>query len=99
MALEVAQDRVTVRLRGEVDLFTQGALAAALNEAAATGRPVVRIDMRELTFIDSTGIGALLRATDAGRTGGHVVEFVRSEGPVERTLRIAGVDRLLPLAP
>jgi anti-sigma B factor antagonist len=97
-SLELAPDRVTVRLRGEVDLFTQRALSGALTDAAATGRPVVQIDMRELTFIDSTGISALLRAADAGRTGGHVVEFVRSEGPVERTLRIAGVDRLLPLA-
>jgi anti-sigma B factor antagonist len=97
--LAVEPEHVTLHLKGEIDLFSSPALSGALAKAAAADRPVVRIDLRALTFIDSTGISALLRATDTGRSAGRVVQFVRSDdGTVERTLRIAGVDRLLPLA-
>lgn len=96
--LEMEADQVTVRLTGELDLATRPSLLTALDEAVATGTSTVVVDMRDLSFIDSTGIGALLRATHDGAQNGHVVQFRRSDGPVERTLRTAGVGSLLPLA-
>ena len=97
-ALEVQPERVTVRLSGELDLSTQPELTMALRDAVGTGAPLVVIDLRNLAFIDSTGIVALLTAVDEGRKNSHVVEFLRTDGPVDRTLRIAGVESLLPLA-
>jgi anti-sigma B factor antagonist len=97
-ALEVAPGQVTVRLTGELDLATRPEFDEALDEAVATGAPQITVDMRELAFIDSTGISTLLRAVDAGRHNGHVVQFLRKDGPVARTLKIAGVSGMLPLA-
>jgi anti-anti-sigma factor len=97
-ALELERDRVTVRLSGELDLSTRPELNLALDEAVAAGAPSVIVDLRGLSFIDSTGIVALLAAVDAGRKNDHVVQFLHSDGPVERTLRVAGVHAMLPLA-
>jgi anti-sigma B factor antagonist len=97
-AVATGTDRAIVRLRGELDLATRPELLSAVESAEATGLPVVEMDLRELTFIDSTGIGSLLAVTDRGRKNGHRVEFLLGHGPVDRTLRIAGVDRLLPRA-
>src|SRR4051794_28936756 len=97
-AIEVAPGQVTVRLTGELDLATRPEFDDALDEAVATGAPRITVDMRELAFIDSTGIGTLLRAVDAGRSNGHVVQFLRTDGPVDRTLNVAGVAAMLPLA-
>lgn len=97
-ALEMGPDRTTIRLAGELDIATRPHLVAAIGEAVATGAANVVIDMRELTFIDSMGISVLIGAVEDGRNNSHVVEFIRGEGPVSRTLRIAGVDTLLPLA-
>jgi len=87
-----------VRLRGELDLSTRPDLLSAVESAEQTGLPVVEVDLRELTFIDSTGIGTLLAVTDRGRRQGHRVEFVVAGGPVDRALRISGVANLLPRA-
>ncbi|MFL5847154.1 MAG: STAS domain-containing protein [Solirubrobacteraceae bacterium] len=96
--LEIEAEQVTVCLSGELDLATRPSLMTALDEAVSTGTPTVVVDMRGLSFIDSTGISALLRATHEGTQNGHQVQFLRSDGPVERTLRTAGVHALLPLA-
>jgi anti-anti-sigma factor len=47
-------------LAGEVDLASVGVLEEALAAAAASGRPI-SVDLAGVTFIDSTGIQAILR--------------------------------------
>jgi anti-sigma B factor antagonist len=91
-------DRATVHLTGELDLATRPEMESALGTAEAAGVPTICIDLRKLSFIDSTGIGSLLAATDRGRRNGHRVEFLLSHGPVDRALRICGVAALLPRA-
>src|SRR6476620_6348794 len=91
-------DRATVRLTGELDLATKPDLLEAIGAAEASGLPVLRVDMRDLVFIDSTGISCLLQLTDRGRKHVHRVEFVITDGTVDRTLRISGVHGLLPRA-
>ncbi|MFI1380016.1 STAS domain-containing protein [Embleya sp. NPDC020886] len=58
----VADDRVLLRIGGEVDIDTEADLRRALDRALATGVRRVDVDMRNLTFCDSTGLHALLRA-------------------------------------
>jgi anti-sigma B factor antagonist len=96
--MATAPDRATLRLTGELDLATKEELLELIAEAEASGVPLVHIDLRLLSFIDSTGISLLLQATDRGRKNNHRVEFSVSEGPIQRTLRLSGVDELLPRA-
>ena len=57
-----------VAVSGEVDLFGGPRLAAALEDAASRGRPVV-VDLTGCTFFDSSGLYALLTADlEARRT-------------------------------
>lgn len=91
-------DRATVTLSGELDLSARSELLDAIDTAEASGLPVVRLDLRALDFIDSTGISCLLQATDRGRRNGHRVEFLVGDGLVHRALRTSGVDALLPRA-
>jgi anti-sigma B factor antagonist len=98
VALELERDRITVRLTGELDLSTRPELTLALDEAVSAGPRAIVVDLRGLSFIDSTGIVALLAAVDAGRRNDCAVSFLRTDGTVERTLRIAGVQALMPLA-
>lgn len=76
-------------LRGEVDLATSSLLEGWLEAAQTELRPVV-VDLSGVTFLDSTGLKALVLARRRGEL------HVRGEHGVIRTaLGITGLDRVL----
>lgn len=82
---------------GEVDLLTVPDLTAALGDPA----PLV-LDLTAVTFLDSAGINAILRASQNAEKAGArllVVAGLAGDGVVARTLRLSGADGLLALAP
>ncbi|WP_432967273.1 STAS domain-containing protein [Dactylosporangium sp. CA-233914] len=88
--------RVTLRLRGLVDLGTQPALERALDDAlAVTGVHAIVVDLERLTLLDSTGIATLLHAYRTGRVGGVSLRVTNPTGMVYRVLEITGVLTVL----
>lgn len=98
LSVDAVPGQVTLRLRGELDLASLPGFTDAVREAESSGATRVLIDLRELRFIDSSGVSELLRATDRGRRNGHALAILRREGPVEQTLKLMGVADLLPRA-
>lgn len=89
-------DTAWIHLAGEIDLATAPELQATLAEAQGHARLVVA-DLRDLTFIDSSGIHLLLDADEAARrSSGHFV-LIRGAANVERVLAIAGVAERLQI--
>ncbi len=81
-------------LHGEHDMATTAEIAIAL--AVAAGCPSVLVDVSDTTFIDSTVIGALLRAAALARSRSGVLELVVPPGgSTRRGLELTGVERLL----
>ena len=68
-------EQVTVSLRGELDLSTVGKVQEELNRAEASDATVVVLDLSNLTFLDSTGLRAVVtaheRAAEQGRRVHH----------------------------
>jgi stage II sporulation protein AA (anti-sigma F factor antagonist) len=85
------EDRLTVRVAGEVDLDTADQLAAGLD--ACHGRVVV--DLAGVTFIDSSGLGTLVRARNrlASEGGGLFVQDPSER--VRRLFELTGLTELL----
>lgn len=93
-------DPPRVRVRGEIDVATVGAFENGVRSVLATGGQVV-IDMSETTFMDSTGLSALVRlvggrADGDSNVGAPLVLEDPSE-PVVKTLRISGIDRMVTI--
>ena len=82
-----------VQVGGELDLATVDALEATLTPLAE--RRIV-LDLESLAFIDTCGVSLLQRAYRATH-GRLTVE--RVSPPVDRMLRMCGVDRMLGLEP
>jgi anti-anti-sigma factor len=98
LLLDVRVDRdgaVVIAADGEIDLETSPALAREAQAAIDEHRRVL-IDLRSVTFIDSTGIALLLAAGEQARRGGVELR-IEPSAIVRRVLTIAGVDRVLPL--
>ena len=86
--LLVREDDSTLVVSGEIDMSTAGMLWVTINATFGPGEPA-RLDLSEVTFIDSSGISVLLRATrerDLRVTG--------ASRQVQRVLDMAG---LLPV--
>jgi anti-sigma B factor antagonist len=78
---------------GEVDLATAPALHTALLAMMERGSAKLVVDMAEVTFMDSSGLSALLAARD---TGGEECEMVLVVGPgmVRRLLDTTAIGTL-----
>jgi anti-sigma B factor antagonist len=85
---------------GELDLATAPALEAALERAfASEGAGRVVLDLRELEFIDSSGLRTLLTARKHAEDAGSGFSLIAGHRGLDRTLEIAGVHSVFTWTP
>jgi anti-anti-sigma factor len=93
--VERAGARVSLVLRGELDLETAALFRERLANAEAEAETVV-VDLRGVTFVDSCGIGELVGAHHRSRRDGRRLVVLKDAGTqVAQVLRIADLDRAL----
>jgi anti-sigma B factor antagonist len=85
-------------LFGELDISCVERFRESLAKSVADHPDDVVIDLRSVTFIDSTGLALLLRADTLGREGGFRLHVVRSPTEIVKAVfEASGANRLLPL--
>ena len=82
---------LVVRLSGELDAGTAEELERSLS-ALLEPRPVVVLDLHELTFVDSLGLNILFRTREWADTRGVTLRVVRAPLHVQRLLALARLD-------
>ncbi|WP_432825187.1 STAS domain-containing protein [Dactylosporangium sp. CA-092794] len=87
-------DRADVVLSGECDLAARDDCTAALLGAVRSA-PAVVVDLGAVTFLDSTGVHALVTAHQAALARGGWISVVNAAGMVAHVLEITGVAGLL----
>ncbi|WP_091646404.1 STAS domain-containing protein [Micromonospora pallida] len=95
---DTGPDGVVLTPSGELDMSTVGSLEAALT--AALNRPDLReclVDLAEVSFLDSTGLRALIEGFSLARERGRSLRVANPQPAVERVLRITSVGPLLGL--
>jgi anti-anti-sigma factor len=84
-----------IALAGEVDVCNEAVLCSSLMAAVAgadgAGRFVV--DLSRLSFLDVSGVRALLTGTSAHRANGGTVLLRAAQPPVDRILRLLEIER------
>jgi anti-sigma B factor antagonist len=88
-----------IAVRGEIDLFTAPQLKQAVVEAIDAGDDRVVIDLSELTFLDSTGLGVLIGAVRRLRAKGGALAIVNTEPSIAKTFQITGLDKVFTILP
>jgi anti-sigma B factor antagonist len=94
--VEREPDRVRVRPVGELDLATVPTLEQALAQVRESGVRSVVLDLRGLTFMDSTGLSLTLRWALESSRDGFDFSLVRGEGAIRRLFELTGMERRLP---
>jgi anti-sigma B factor antagonist len=91
-----ASDVAWVQLAGELDLAAAPELEATLHDAGARAQVVV-LDLRQLGFIDSAGVHAILRASVRAQQAGRRLIVARGQRQVARLLGLAQVAGILEI--
>jgi anti-anti-sigma factor len=89
-------------LSGELDAAaharTSGVLSAALQDAVERDVPCVEVDLSAVSFIDSTGMSALVATRRAALSAGRRFLVREASAPVRRLFSITKLDEVFGLA-
>ncbi|MFC8123935.1 STAS domain-containing protein [Streptomyces sp. NPDC057302] len=91
-------DRTVLTLAGEIDLDTSAHVRQALESVDAPGARVV-IDLRRVTFMDSSGINVFIAGHRALTAAGGWLCLAAPAESVARTLEIVGIATLIDICP
>ncbi len=86
-----------LQVAGELDAYTAGALEELLAGHGTTGD--VRVDLSGVTFIDSTGIRAIVRADNDLRAADRSLVIVAPSAAVMRLLELTSLDERFRIEP
>jgi anti-sigma B factor antagonist len=92
--VDVGADRIVLTLSGEIDMSGADGFEHLLREMIGQAR-AVEVDMEQLSFIDSTVLGALVAAHHEALDRGVDLTVVKAAGQVRRVLDMTGIMQLL----
>jgi anti-sigma B factor antagonist len=98
VASESCDGYVLVRLSGEVDLSWSQEVRRAVLDALVGGEPV-GVELSAVSYIDSSGIAALVEGFQQARTRGRRFALVAVSDAVRAVLELARLDRVFLLVP
>ncbi len=87
------------KLRGSLDVGTSPSVRAALSEAVSEGPHDIVVDLTNVEFLDSTGLGALIGAPRRALEHSGKVRLAVNDGPISRLLNITGLVRVFAVYP
>lgn len=94
LRVDKAGGAVRITLRGELDVDTAPALWAAIDRAIADGVLSIVLDLSELSFSDSTGLGVFVRAGKELRDAGGGLTLRHPDERITRLLEITGLQEV-----
>jgi anti-sigma B factor antagonist len=96
--VEIAPDRDVVRVSpvGELDMSTTGQLTAEIQQLWRSGFTGVILDLRRATFIDSSGLHAIVNEHAAATEDGRDFAIVPGPPAVQRIFDLTGLETRLP---
>ena len=83
---------------GELDLAAASSLEEELGRALQSGSEVIVVDLKNLDFIDSTGLSVLVRAHQQAQESGLTLGLVNPGAQVDRLLSLTGLAQRLTLS-
>jgi len=94
-AYDAAQGKWNITLGGEVDIADAHLLKAELEAAYAKHAADMTVDIGELSYVDSTGLGVIISLYSRLKDDGNKLTLVNPRDNVKKLLKITKFDRIL----
>ena len=100
LSTQITDDDACLRvtLKGEIDAETGVCLHDAVANFDPRRHQSIEFDLSGVTFVDSSGIGALVQARRAAEGGGARIVLVNPSRPVVRVLALVGLEGYFAVA-
>ena len=97
MEIDVARHggAAVVRLNGRLDLLSAADVKGRLAQVVALGDRRVVVDLKEVPFVDSSGLGALIGGLKAARQAGGDLRIARPAQQAQTILELTTLNRVL----
>lgn len=93
---EQGDDGITiVHMEGRLDLLTAADVKRDLSDLIASGRQRLIFDLKRVSFVDSSGLGALISGLKAARQAGGDLRIARANEQVRTLLKLTTLERVL----
>jgi len=90
-------DSQVITVSGEVDLATSPELDVAIIGALESGTQSLVIDLSDVSFMDSSGLGVIVRGLKRCREADKDLDLVISNERVLKVFGITGLDQVIPI--
>jgi anti-sigma B factor antagonist len=90
-------DRYVITVSGEVDLATSPDLDAAIIAALDSGAGSLVVDLTDVSFMDSSGLGVIVRGLKRCREADKDLDLVITNERVLKVFGITGLDQVIPI--
>ncbi len=87
-----------VAVTGELDVFTAPALEQELQRCIESGKADIVVDLSGVDFLDSTGLGVMVKALKWAREAGGGLRVVATEERITKVFTITGLDEVMQLS-
>jgi anti-sigma B factor antagonist len=95
--VSVEGSQALVSVRGEIDLATQAELRAVLSDLVVSGQIDLSVDLSGVSFIDSTGLGALIGARRRVHAFNGSLRLLSPSDPVMKVFTVTGLNRVFDI--
>ena len=93
VSVQAFGDVTLVRARGDIDLYSAPTLRTQLLELIAAGQRCLVVDLSEVTFLDSSGLGVLVGALKRVRADDGWVRLVCPDERLFKLFRVTGLTK------
>ncbi|MBN2404295.1 MAG: STAS domain-containing protein [Coriobacteriia bacterium] len=86
-----------ILLKGEVDVYTAPQLKAEIVDAVDDGCVNLVVDLEQVGFIDSSGLGVLVSGLRRVKERSGTMRLVCTKENILKIFRITGLDKVFPV--
>ncbi len=90
-------DRTVVEVRGEIDVYTAPVLREELTSLVDRQRTNLVVDLTQVSFMDSTGLGVLVGGLKKVRTLGGDLSLVIDQETILKVFRITALTQVFSI--
>lgn len=95
--LKEKEEGIIVKLRGEIDIYTASKLKASLIPLTEKKGQKVCVDLKEVTYLDSSGLGIFIHALKSATKNESDLQIIRAKDRVLRLFEVTGLNEIMTI--
>lgn len=93
--IDEVNSQAIMTLKGEIDIYTATKLKEELNSLVSEHKADVIVDLKNVTYMDSTGLGTFVSALKQSEKAGSSLRLIRANDRLFRLFQVTGLDDVI----